>query len=446
MKPLFKPLLALLACLAAPAAQAAPLSLDAALRNSNLSSQEGETYLRVTVKAARVHLDARMPMNIAVVVDRSGSMSERGPSGTEKMKDAIASARFLIDQLDERDTLTVVSFDDGAEILAPGARMTAQAKASAKEKLGTLFARGGTDMLAGLGAGIRAATEHQKGDEVNRVILISDGIPNVADGLVEMARAAQSKGIGVSTLGVGVDYNENLMTAIANAGNGGYYFVADAQKLPQIFTQELHSLMAVVARNAALRIEFGSGVRPTKVFGYDAQVGQEATLVRLGDVVGGQSDEVLLQVRHPALSGEHPVAHVELVYLDAFDKSTQRAARDVKAVFTEDKRAVEASLDAKTYAKAEQVKTAEAVQQAMDDYSRGDKEKAKNVLASRRAAIAAAPAPAAAAPEMKKASESLQFADEALAGGPATSMGYSGSEGVSAAAKAAKANVRSLER
>jgi len=447
MKPLFKPLLALLACLGAPAAHAAPLSLDAALRNGSLASTEGDTYLRVSVKAAKVHLDARMPMNIAVVVDRSGSMSERGPSGSQKMADAIASARFLVDQLDERDTLTVVSFDDGAEVLAPGARMTAQAKSAAKERLGTLFARGGTDMLAGLGTGIRAVAEHQKGDQVNRVILISDGIPNVAEGLVEQARTAQAKGIGVSTLGVGVDYNENLMTAIANAGNGGYYFVADAKKLPSIFSTELHSLMAVVARNAALRIEFGSGVRPTKVYGYDAQVGPEATLVRLGDVVGGQTDEVLLKVHHPALSGSHPVAHVELVYVDAFSKASQRADRDVKAVFTEDKKAVTASLDAQTYAKAEQVATAEAVHQAMDEYARGDKEKAKAVLASRRAALAEEPAPPpAAAPAMQKASESLQFADDAVAGAPAASMGYSGAEAHAAAAKAAKAQVRELER
>lgn len=446
MKNLLKTLAALLACLGAPAAYAAPVSLDAALRNAKLQSTEGDTFLRVSVHADPVHLDARMPMNLAVVIDRSGSMSEQGPSGTQKMADAIASAKFLVDQLDERDTLTVISFDDGAEILAPGAKMTASAKSSAKEKLGTLYARGGTDMLAGLGAGIRAVHEHQKGDQVNRVILISDGIPNVAEGLVDMARGAQGKGIGVSTMGVGVDYNETLMTAIANAGNGGYYFVADARKLPEIFSKELHSLMAVVARNAALKIEFGSGVKPTQVYGYDAQVGPEATLIRLGDLVGGQTSEVLLKVHHPALSGEKPVAHVELVYLDAFKKESVRADRDVSATFTEDHKLVEASLDAKTFAKTEQVETAEAVQTAMDDYARGDKDAAKQVLATRRAAMHAAPAPVAAEPMMKKAGESLDFADEALAGAPAASMGYAGPAAPAAAAKAAKEKVRDLER
>lgn len=446
MKALLRPLLALCACLVAPAAQAAPLALDAALRNSSLRSGDGETFLRVSVHANPVHLDSRIPMNLAVVIDRSGSMSESGPSGSQKMSDAIASARYLVDQLDERDTLTVISFDDGAELLAPGTRMTSSAKSLAKEKLGTLYARGGTDMLAGLSAGIRAVAEHQKGDQVNRVILISDGIPNVAEGLVEMARGAQGKGIGVSTLGVGVDYNENLMTGIANAGNGGYYFVADARKLPEIFSRELHSLMAVVARNAALKIEFGSGVRPTQVYGYDAQVGPEATLIRLGDLVGGQTSEVLLKVHHPALSGEKPVAHVELVYLDALKKESVRADRDVRATFTEDQRMVEASLDARTFAKAEQVETAQAVQTAMDAYARGDKDEAKKVLATRRAALQAAPKPAAAAPMMDKAAESLNFADDALAGAPAASMGYAGSAAPAAAAKAAKEKVRALER
>lgn len=448
MKSLLRPLVALAAALLAPAAGAAPLALDAALRNSQLPSKEGETFLRVSVKAPVVHLDKRLPMNLAVVIDRSGSMAENGPSHTEKMGDAKKAAQFLVGQLDERDTLTVVSFDDGAEILAPGARMTSPAKQAAKERIDTLFARGGTDMIAGLKAGIRAVREHQKGEQVNRVILISDGQPNVAEGLVELARDAQAHGVGVSTLGVGVDYNENLMTGIANAGNGGYYFVADASKLPQIFSTELHSLMAVVARNAALKIEFGSGVKPTKVYGYDAQVGPEATLVRLGDLTGGQIAEVLLKVHHPALSGAKQVAHVELVYEDALKKEAARADREVQATFTEDLRAVEASLDATTYAKTEQVATAEAVNQAMDAYARGDKDEAKKVLASRRQALQAAPAPAAAAakPMLEQASAGLDKAEEAVDAKDDAVDGYGGAAGASAAAKKAKAAVRGLAR
>jgi Ca-activated chloride channel family protein len=446
MKTILTPLLALCACLAAPVASAGPVSLDASLRNGSLPETEGETYLRVTVRGQPVHLDTRQPMNLAVVIDRSGSMSESGPSGSEKMKDAISSARFLVDQLSERDTLTIISFDDGAEVLFPGVRMTKAAQASAKERLGTLFARGGTDMIAGLGAGIGAVKEHQKGDAVNRVILISDGIPNVAEGLVDLARGAQGKGIGVSTLGVGVDYNEDLMTSIANAGNGGYYFVADASRLPGIFQRELHSLMAVVARNAALKIEFGSGVKPVKVYGYDAQIGAESTLVRLGDVVGGQTSEVLFKLHHPALSGARPIAHVELVYLDAMKKETVRSDRQVTANFTADRHAVEASLDAATFAKEEQVATAEAVKTAMDAYASGNKDQARQVIAARRAAIAAAPAPAAAAPMMEKATAGLQMADDAVEGKGEMSQGYGGAAGMNAAAKKAKESVRSLSR
>ena len=440
-------LLTLMAFPLAPGAHAAPLALDAALRNANLSSSAGETYLRVTVKAPRVHLESRMPMNLAVVIDRSGSMSSAGPSGTQKMRDAIAAARFLVDQLDARDTLTLVSFDDGAEVLSPGERMTPANKATAKKRVGTLFARGGTDMVAGLREGIAMAAEHRHGDSVNRVILISDGVPNTSRGLVEMARGAQGQGIGVSTLGVGVDYNENLMTAIANAGNGGYYFVADAKTLPGIFTRELHSLMAVVAKHAVLKIGFGSGVVPVKVYGYDAQVGSEVTRINVGDLVGGQVAEVLLQISHPALSGAHPVAHVELAYEDVQRRVSAHLGRDVSAVFTADRRAVEKSVDAMTFAKAEQVKTAIAVNQAMDAYARGDKKTAHAVLAHRRAALDDMPAPPAAAPALGKAKDSLRFAEQAASGAPSASRGYGGgAAGLAAAAKSAKAQARSLER
>lgn len=441
MRSLLTSLFTLCACLAAPLAQAAPVTLDAALRNGTLPDTAGETFMRVTVRGHPVRLEQRVPMNLAVVIDRSGSMSDRGPGGTEKMKDAISSARFLIDQLSEQDTLTVVSFDDGAEVLAPGAHMTAQAKASAKERVGTLFARGGTDMIAGLTTGIRAVTEHQKSDDVNRVILISDGVPNVAEGLVELARGAQGRGIGVSTLGVGVDYNEDLMAAIANAGNGGYYFVADAKTLPSIFERELHSLMAVVARNAALKIELGSGVTPVKVYGYDAQIGPEATVIRLGDLVGGQTAEVLIKLHHPALSGAHAVAHVELMYLDAAKRQPQRSDREVSARFTGDARAVQASLDPATFAKEEQLATAEAVRTAMDAYASGNAVQAKQVLASRRAALAAEPVPAAAAPMMQKAAAGLDLADDALAGKAGLGAGYAGPEAAKAASKKVKESV-----
>ncbi len=448
MPKLLSSALGVLCALSASVASAGPLSLEASLRNRKLDSGEGDTFLRVTVKAQAIHLDKRLPMNLAVVIDRSGSMASTGPGGTEKMADAKKAADFLVDQLDERDTLTVISIDYGAEVRAPAANMTAANKARAKESIEPLFARGGTDMIAGLTAGIRQVKERVgQQEQVNRVILISDGVPNVEQGLVDMARDAQGHGISLSTLGVGTDYNENLMTALANAGNGGYYFVADAGKLAQIFTRELHSLMAVVARNAALKIEFGSGVKPTKVFGYDAQVGPESTTIRLGDLVGGQTSEVLLRLHHPALSGEHPIAHVELMYQDAFKKELAHADTELAAVFVNDRQLVEASLDAPTFAKAAQVATAAAVHEARDDYARGDKGAAKKVLDNRRAAIAAAPPPpASVAPKMARAKASLDFADEALAGAPAASQGYSGADGVSAATKSAKEDVRELER
>jgi Ca-activated chloride channel family protein len=445
-------LLGALCALSSTAAFAAgPLTLDAALRNKKLDSREGDTYLRISVKAQAIHLDKRLPMNLAVVIDRSGSMAEAGPSGSEKMGDAKTAAKFLVDQLDERDTLTVISFDDGAEVLSPAAKMTAENKSATKERINPLYARGSTDMIAGLKAGLAQVKERVgMGEQVNRVILISDGQPNVADGLVDLARDAQARGISISTLGVGVDYNENLMTAIANAGNGGYYFVADASKLPQIFTKELHSLMAVVAKNAALKIEFGSGLKPIKVYGYDAQVGPEATIIRLGDVVGGSNSEVLLKVHHPALGGDRPVAHVELMYQDAFKKDIQKEERDITASFVEDKVAIESSLDSVTYARVEQEETAEAVNTAMDAYASGDKAKAKQVLNARRAQIQAAPKPVttstASAPMMERAKKSLDFADEAVMDAPAASMGYSGAAAPAAAAKAAKEDAYEMSR
>ncbi|MFN7135658.1 MAG: VWA domain-containing protein, partial [Myxococcales bacterium] len=281
------------------------------------------------------------------------------------------------------------SFDDGAELLAAGAG-GGSAVREANRRIDALTPRGGTDMVAGLSTGIEKVKAAYRQDRTNRVILLSDGVPNTANGLVEMARAATQKGIQVTTIGVGTDYNEDLMSKIADAGAGNYYFINDGQALASILRKELNELAAVVGREAVLKVEFASGVKPVKVFGYDAKLDNERAIIPLGDIFGGQNAEILVKVRHPKLEGDKLIAKVDLAFYDALKKADARDSRSISASFIGDAKAVHASVHKETAAKAEKIAAAEALNEAMEKVKQGRYDEARQQLATQRAQNAAA--------------------------------------------------------
>jgi Ca-activated chloride channel family protein len=325
-----------------------------------------------------------MPLNIALVIDRSGSMDGTGPTGTNKMQDAKKAAKALLEQLTEGDRFTVLSFDDGAEVLASGPGIPARI-AEAKRRIDRLSARGGTDMVSGLRDGIAQAKNAYAANRSNRVILISDGVPNTQDGLVEMARGATSLGINVTTIGVGTDYNEDLMSSLADAGAGNYYFINDAKALAGVLKKELDQAMAVVGREAVLKVTFAPALTPVKVYGYDAQVIADQAIVSLGDVFGGQTAEVVLKVHHARLEGTRPIASIELSYFDALNKTTQRSKNELSAAFVADAKQVAASLDKETAMKVEKIAAADVLKAAMEQLKAGKRDEAAKMIQAERA-------------------------------------------------------------
>lgn len=387
LKAVLIPLLAL----AAPAADRGPsLKFEAGLRNTQLpAGVAGDTFLRIAVTGERAVVDRRLPLDIALVIDRSGSMGAAGPKGSEKMSDAREAAKFLLSQLSEADIVSVVSFDNGAEVLVAATPATPEAIARARARIDGLYARGGTDMAAGLKTGTDQAVAGKKGERVSRILLISDGRPNTDQGLLALARGAVKKGINVSTLGVGLDYNEDLMAAIANAGTGNYHFVADAAALAGVFGKELRELMAVVAKETTLKVQFASGVTPVKVHGWEAELNGETAIIRVGDVYGGQTAEVLVRVHHPAHQGQKLVARVEASYHDALARRARSEGREVTAQFTRDAAAVSRSVDRKVAAKAQLVLSAEATTEAMDQLKAGRRDAARAIIARHKGELAA---------------------------------------------------------
>ncbi|HEU5115999.1 MAG TPA: VWA domain-containing protein, partial [Isosphaeraceae bacterium] len=198
----------------------------------------------------------RPPVNLSIVLDRSGSMSDG-----KKMPFALKAAAFAVEQLLPTDRVSITIFDHAVEVLVPST--SAENKAAILERLKTIMPGGSTALHGGWSAGAEQVRVH-KVDGLNRVILLSDGLANqgVTDpnAIARDVKKLAGRGVGTSTMGLGDDYNEDLLEAMSRAGDGNYYYIQSPENLTSIFEAELSGLMTTTGQKVSLGIETGPGV------------------------------------------------------------------------------------------------------------------------------------------------------------------------------------------
>ena len=220
-----------------------------------------DVLIRITPPLPEVHFP-RAPLNLALVIDRSGSMSEG-----KKMAYAREAATFAVTHLLPTDRVSITIFDNEVESIAPGG--LAIDKPALVRQIKQIKPRGSTDLHGGWAEGGRQAEAGLVSDGVNRVILLSDGLANTGvvdpNTLAAEARGLAARGVGTTTMGIGDDYNEDLMEAMARAADGHYYYVESPTQLVDIFQTELQGLMDTIGQKVSLGLEPGAGAMVTEV-------------------------------------------------------------------------------------------------------------------------------------------------------------------------------------
>src|ERR1039458_5784181 len=302
----------------------------------------------------------RTPLNLAVVLDRSGSMTG---AKLEKTKQA---AIQLVDRLAPNDIFSLVIFSDEARVLVPAQRV--EDKDALKEKIESIQADGSTALYAGVKLGADQLREFFSSKRINRVILLSDGLANVGPSSTRDLRRLGSdlaeRGISVTTIGVGDDYNEDLMAGLAEASDANYYYVKDMEKLPEIFAKELGELVTVAARDVRIEIICPDGVQPLGFIGRPERFENQKASVSLSQFTTGQNRYLLLRC---LVNGSKPeVARVKVNYTDELNGGTVEVADDVAKIrFTEDRDAADKSVNGAVVAEKEIMLTAVAKDGAM---------------------------------------------------------------------------------
>lgn len=234
----------------------------------------------------------RPPLNIALVLDRSDSMA-----ADMKFPHALAAARAVIENLTDRDVVSLIAFNEQALVLSPAGRVVN--KPFLFQRLAEVAPNGVTDLSAGLLEGIAQVSSHKAKGQVRQVILLTDGRANTGvtdpDALRKIAAAAHAKGIGLSTLGCGTDFDEKQLTDLATAGGGRFTYVKSSEELPTAFRQELHGLLEVVAENARLEISVKQG-RISKVYGQPWPQAAPSGQFQLGSLRAGERGSIMLAI------------------------------------------------------------------------------------------------------------------------------------------------------
>jgi Ca-activated chloride channel homolog len=264
----------------------------------------------------------RRPLNLSLVIDRSGSM------GGDKIAYTRQAAQFLVQNLGASDWLSIVLYNEGVETLLQPEQVTH--KDSINQKIATIKAGGMTNLSGGWLQGCNLAAQNLKPDYLNRVILMSDGLANRGvtqqDKLVALAGQKREQDITTTTMGLGADFNEDLMMAMADAGGGAFYFIESPEVAPMIFEEELRGLLNLIGQNLVISIEptdFVTNV--SQLNAYNMHSNGQRVSFDMGDVFGDEIKTLVLELSIPALHeiGQRQIATLRFEYDEIRENGTE---------------------------------------------------------------------------------------------------------------------------
>ncbi len=325
----------------------------------------------------------RPPLDLAVVLDRSGSMNG------DKILAVKQAALDLLKEMRPSDHLTLISYSDAVQVHTERLAMDGAGVDAARQQILPIQPDGGTALGPGLIRSLELLASSKRSErEIGHVLLFSDGQANVGEQSPEIlgARAADGfkRGVSVSTLGVGLDYNEDLMTRLADQGGGRYHFIKGADEVPRVLADELAGLVSTAATGISLALRAAPGVRVTRVFGYPAREEQGATSVAIGSIGTSQVREIIVRLRVDAAAGEEVALGVLALEFTDLAQNGARGQAELALVLrgSRDDAEIRGSESTEVTVRVAEVESAEQLQLAAQAVEKGDYDGAQRVIGS----------------------------------------------------------------
>jgi Ca-activated chloride channel family protein len=313
----------------------------------------------------------RVPFNLAIVLDRSGSMGSYG-----KMENARLGAMEIVERLGPDDILSVIVYSDRPQVLVPA--QPVRDKDALMEIISGVYSGGSTALYGGVAYGADQVRRNMSWEYINRIILLSDGLANVGPSstgaLANLGSDLEREGITVTTIGVGLDYNEDLMTALAARSGGNAYFASTSRELPAIFAEEIGEAMTLMARDLKIRIDCPRGVKPVGVIGREGQISGQTMAVKVDKLYGVNEKYALFEVEVPGRDGgeRFEIADVNVEYTDPYTNEAVSERQKVSIAYDGDRKMVEEKENAEVVKQAVLTRASDAKREAVALADKGD--------------------------------------------------------------------------
>ena len=337
-----------------------------------LENRSQTTILQIAIEGADLGAEraGRAPVNLAVVLDRSGSMAG------DRIEQAKEAARTVVNMLGPQDIFSLVEYSDEAYTLVPATKLTD--RAAVLQVIDGIYSSGNTALFGGVSKGLAEVRKFKQRNRVNRVILLSDGMANIGPSspaeLASLGRSAAREGISVTTIGLGLGYNEDLMSQLAMSSDGNHAFAESSYDLARIFSQELGGVLSVVAQGIEIIIQCPEGVRPLRVLDQEAEIRGQRVSLNYNQIYGRQNRNILLEVEVPAgRSGQQQqLAMVQMKYDDPRSGKREALSGNAQVSFTTDESVVRRDVYQPAVLEAAKAKANIASKQALELRDKGD--------------------------------------------------------------------------
>jgi Ca-activated chloride channel family protein len=321
----------------APDVDAGP-ALSLTLRVGNKYAYAAErtrqhVFTQITALGNAISTGQRMPVNIALVVDRSGSMEG------EPLEYVKRACNLVVDMLTPQDVLSIVTFETQVEVLMPARHVTDPFLI--KQHIGRIAPGNTTNLFDGLYAGGAQVGSVPLEGYVTRVLLLTDGEPTAGlkdfQSIVRLVADLKARGITTTALGFGPEYNEELMAGIARRAGGNYYYIVRPEDIPTVFETEIKQVLGVTAKNVRLQLQLPRGATVRQVYGSPPNFGPRTAEIVLGDLEKGATITKLWEMDwEPRRSGTFRVAKAVVLYEDAVQGRTETISGNAVVEFVND--------------------------------------------------------------------------------------------------------------
>lgn len=335
-------------------------------------------YVKVSLTGFEMKKTTRAPVNVSIVLDKSGSMSG------DKLEKAKLAAIEAVKRLQKNDIISIVAYDSGVRVLVPATKISdpGQVISAIQE----LKASGGTALFAGVSKGAAEIRKFLAKEAVSRVILLSDGQanegPKTPAELGELGMSLIKEGISVSTIGLGSGYNEDLMSRLASKSDGNHLFAETPEKLISAFNNEFGDVLSVIAQEVVCKITCPAGIRPIRILGRDADIRGQQVTVQMNQLYSNQEKFIMLEVEVPAGSSltTQKIASCELSYANMETNVTDRLSSELSIRFSNDQKQVAEAINKKAMIASVTLEATLRNEEAMALRDQGKVKEAQQVL------------------------------------------------------------------